>query len=610
MMTDSRGTNTCLGRSKMRWPGLCILLAALVVWILYLWDISENPTFLTPIVDARAHRKIATSLLAGEVPEDLFWRSVFYPLYLYVVFFLSGKSILAAKVFQALLGAVTSWLAYHLGKAHFGSRVGIVAGVLTILCGPLLFWESELVAAGWASFWSLLLIWLVLRTADRATLPDCLALGLCGALAVLTRPSFLPFVLLSMGWLCVSFWRRFADPRPVAARFALALIGFSLLTGLVSIQAQRVTGEARFLPAAGTLNLYIGNNSDRCKTLLIRPGREWVELRQRPVAAGHVRPAARTRFFRDEVARYAADDPLGFAKGMGHKLLQLANGRELPRNIDIYDYREWSILQRVLTWKIVRFGFPWGALFPLALIGIFWGWRRIPPPLLLFVVTYPLVIIATFVAGRYRAPLLPVVSILAALGIVEIASRIRRGKHRSAGAAICLGIAIAVVTSLPGRSCEEEFDHRSEMYIFLASEAGTASEARALYETALLSSPESVRAHHQLANHLVEMKEYDQAIAHYDEAIRLHPDHSLIYRRGRAYLLANQLLRAIRDFAGAIALRPDLPQSYLLRGRAFYRLGEYGKARRDWEKALANSRNKSEADLARKDLERIDRNEP
>ncbi len=162
-MNASRGRESSLGKWMADRPGLCILLAALLVRLLYLWDISDSPTFLTPIVDASKHRKIATSLLAGEVPEDLFWRSIFYPLYLTAVFYLSGSSILAAKILQALLGAITTWLTYRLGEAHFGSRVGVVAGLLTVFCGPLLFWESELVAAGWASFWSVLLIWLILR---------------------------------------------------------------------------------------------------------------------------------------------------------------------------------------------------------------------------------------------------------------------------------------------------------------------------------------------------------------------------------------------------------------------------------------------------------------
>ena len=145
-------------KSNGVWVALLIFLVALAVRLGFLYDLSDSPSFFHPLVDAKTHNNLARTLLESqETPSALFWRAVFYPLYLTATYFLSGSSILAAKIFQALLGAVTCLLTYRLGRRCFGEPTGVLAAAITAFYGPLLFWESELVAAGWAAFWTVAL---------------------------------------------------------------------------------------------------------------------------------------------------------------------------------------------------------------------------------------------------------------------------------------------------------------------------------------------------------------------------------------------------------------------------------------------------------------------
>ena len=73
-----------------------------------------------------------------------------------------------------------------------------------------------------------------------------------------------------------------------------------------------------------------------------------------------------------------------------------------------------------------------------------------------------------------------------------------------------------------------------------------------------------------------------EAIAEYDEAIRLDPELFLAYlNRGTAYEAQGRYDRAIQDYDKAISLNPEFSLTYHNRGRAYHRLGQYRRAIQD-----------------------------
>ena len=86
------------------------------------------------------------------------------------------------------------------------------------------------------------------------------------------------------------------------------------------------------------------------------------------------------RFFMERVEEYVRSDPAGFIGGLVGKALRFISSREIPRNVDVYVMSNWSKLLGILAWKVGGFGFPFGVLLPLAILGAIAARREISAP--------------------------------------------------------------------------------------------------------------------------------------------------------------------------------------------------------------------------------------
>lgn len=569
---------------------LAIFALALAVRGAYLYESSANPAFYSLTLDSRDYFLRAETLATkGILDSGFFWQPVFYPFAMAVLFLATGPSVLWAKLFQIALGAITCVLTYRLGLRVFDRRTGLLAGLFVAFYGPLIFYEGEIDTAGWAAFWSVALLLLLLRTAVRPTRVVCLLLGGCGSLSVLTRPTFLPFAVVAFVWLTVVLVRGRRGWRQTAGRLAEIIVGFLLAAAPAAIECQRAVGHFGILPTSGGLNVYIGNNENLCRTLTTRPGLAWDELTALAQREGCKTKSEESRYFYNMVWDYAKTKPGSFMKGLGRKALQVINGREVPRNVDIYVFRDWSRVLAALVWKAGRFGFPWGVLFPLAVLGYVLQRRRAPLPLVLFAILYLFGIVLVFVADRYRAPVVPVMAILGAAGCTSIVDILRTRQRLHLTAACCIAVAVIGTTNLAGRSCEEEVNYASEMQYLLAQNAesaGQIDEALRLFQKALELEPGSCGAHFRLGVALARAGRLDEAIEQFNATLQCQDYYIIYYNRGSAYLLKHDLDRALSDLDAAIAKEPQCPACYCRRASLYREQGEYGRARLGWERVL------------------------
>lgn len=568
--------------------GWVVLAVALVVRAVFLVQSADSPTFTTPIVDAATYHDLARGLAAGKpIGEGFFWQPFFYPFILGLLYTFTGPSILTARVFQLLLGSITCLLTWGLARRLFGPRAGLVAGLGAALCLPMVLYEADLVAAGWAAFWSVALLHLLVTVADRPRAALVFATGLLGALAALTRPTFLPFWAASAAWLA---WRWRGAGRHAPARLALLAAGFAVAALPVALLNLRVTGHFGILPCSGGLNLYIGNNPDVCRTVNIRPGADWDTLTSEPARAGILETWAQDRYFHARVRAFAQEQPLAYAAGLARKALQFASSRELPRNEDPYVFRSWSSVLAALLWKTGTFGFPFGLIFPLACVGLYAHARRLPAPIWLFVLLYPLAVILVFVSARYRVPTLPVFLMLAAAGGVWLAER--RRQPAAFGFLVPGTVAlVALNLGLIGPFCEERVNYRSELYHFIGATKfrnGDRNGARADVQAAVELDPSNAEALHTLGVILSDGGDTNAAARTFEGVLARRPDHpdalfhlaSLRYEEGR-------YADAARLFAGALPLRPrvaDLRHKY---GVSLAQLGSPADAAEQFQQALA-----------------------
>ena len=559
-----------------------ILLLALTVRLIYLFQSTSNPTFAVPIVDSAVYDLTARMMAAGKglnYYDNFFWQPPFYPVFLALIYSLTHNSILWVKLFQALLGAICCLLTYRLGGIVFNRTAGVMAGVITAVYGPLIFFEQELLACGWAVFWSLVMILLVLSAADRGKWWTCLLLGCSGALSILTRPVFLPVFAAFVIWLSIRCYGQKAPWQRTIRDLLLIVAGFSLIALPAALANRKTTGHFGIISAGGGINLFIGNNPDSAASLTARPGRDWRRITNLPGKNGvNGDMWDRQQYFMSRFKRYVNEHPLAFARGLAHKTVQFFSSREIPRNIDIYLFRQWSGLLGLLVWKIDGFGFPFGLLLPLSLTGLVACRRRIPAPLIIFVVLYPLLLILIFVTARYRIPLVPVMSVLAAGGLLGIIQMIRTANRRGL-AMTGIGIStVVLISALPGPFPEERVNFKAEMYANIGGEElrrGRTDSAIHHLDRALALKYDSPAAHGNLGMALTRKGRYDRAVRHFKIALELDDSAAEVHNNLASALAGmNKPLQAIAHYSRAIALNPEYPEARYNLGNMFLSLGK------------------------------------
>ena len=112
--------------------------------------------------------------------------------------------------------------------------------------------------------------------------------------------------------------------------------------------------------------------------------------------------------------------------------------------------------------RMDREGVDIGVLLPLAAVGLLLQHRRVPAVVPLFIASYGASLVLVFPSARYRVPVVPALTILAAAGCLGVLEEVRRRRWGRLGiAGICAG-GVVLLATLPGPFCEEEVDYEAE----------------------------------------------------------------------------------------------------------------------------------------------------
>ncbi len=533
---------------------LLVFAAALAVRLVYLAEASADPSFDVLIVDSQSYDQHARLLVSeGTFYSRFFWQGFFYPFFLAGTYLVSGGSILFARLVQIVLGSCMCALVCALGEKLFDRRIGCAAGMIAALYGPLVYYDAEILDAGFSAIWAVALLLLCLRAREAKSALPALLFGVAGGLAVATRATFAPFFLAAAVWLVLAPRETGAAPRRAAARAGFLAAGFLAAALPVASLAHRATGEFSFLPQSGPLNLFIGNNPDRNATIMIRPGSEWRELTRMPTVQGSPSDAEDRRVFMRRFIDYVKSEPGGYAAGLAAKAVEFASSRELPRNESMYVARDRSRLLSILVWKAGPFGFPFGLLLPLAVAGIALFPRRFPAPVYLFLALYPAAVVAVFVSGRYRAPVVPVLAVPAAAGLLRLVDLARARLWPRAAALAASVAAVAVASSVAGPFAAERHDYRAEMHTIVGFELMKRNRTREAYEElseALRVHPGWGDAHKYIGLLMSGERRHEEAAAHFGKALEQDPDSYFL-----RYYLGTTLLNLGKRAEGFAELR-------------------------------------------------------
>ncbi|UCG33707.1 MAG: tetratricopeptide repeat protein [Phycisphaerales bacterium] len=536
-----------------------VFLLALSVRFGYLHQIRDIGFFAQPVSDGLIYDQRAQGIAAGNWlgPADF----VHAPLYAYfmgVIYAVFGRSLLAVRVVQIVLGAGACVLVMLAARRFFDRRTAVAAGIILALYPPAVFFDGLIQKTSLSLFLSALLLWLLALCRERATWWRWGLAGLVMGLLVLTRQNAMLLAPLLLVWLWIEF-RRAAVARRRAWTGA-AVIGSAVVMLPWAVRNKAVTGEFVLTTPNMGQNFAMGNHPQATGTYLpFKRGRstaeyeqgEWVREAERATGRSMSAREVSDHYF-DAATEWIRNDPGAWVRLMGKKTLMVFGAYEAPDTEDYYLYTERSWLLRWLD-TCLHFG----VLGPVAVMGIVLTWSRRREQWLLYGWLFvTAVAVAAFVVfARYRFPLIPVAVMFAAAGVVEAAALIRRLEgRRLAGPAAALVAAVVVMNwpvHHPRRTNPTSYTNHGAA---LAAQGRYEDDLREL-DRAFALDPDNIDAHLAAGNTLVQLGRFEEAMRHYEEARQGDPDYGGAYRGlGNALTGLGRLDEAAAQYRHALDL--------------------------------------------------------
>jgi tetratricopeptide (TPR) repeat protein len=598
---------------------------ALAVRLVHVWQMRRSPFFSLLMGDSRGYDEWAQRIAGGEwLGHEVFYQAPLYPYLLGVIYAVAGRHLLLVRIIQAMIGSASCALLALAAARWFSKRAGVAAGVMLALYAPAIFFDGLLQKSVLDVFFVCLALWLISReeetaeTAKNAENKSYLYLGLTMGGLALTRENALVFIVVILAWAFLS-----AEPRTTnierLKRCALFLAGIALVLVPVAARNSYVGGGFFITTSQFGPNLYIGNNPDADGTYQsLRFGRgapeyerqDATELAERAVGKP-LTPGEVSGFWTDKALAFITSQPGAWLTLMGRKIALVWNATEMVDTESQEAHAEWSLPLR-LGGMIGHFG----VLVPLALFGVLVTWKLRARLWILYVMTlaYAASVVVFYVFARYRYPLVPLLILFAAAGVVELipfvgrllAARGESARTRptseltaarlgwmagavAAAAVFCnwpilsKTLMQAVTETNVGSALQAEgrLDQAVDHYraaIALAPDfpppynnLGTAlrakgqlTEAVKTYQEALRVRPEYPEAQYNLANALVEAGRPAEAIDHFRTALRTLPASVDVHNNlGIALMDQARPDEAIAEFRAAVTLDPNAAQSHL-----------------------------------------------
>jgi tetratricopeptide (TPR) repeat protein len=590
--------------------------------------------------------------------QEVFYQAPLYPYFLGVIYAIAGRQLLLVRVVQIVIGSAScALLALAVARlfsrpvdprpphqAADGRRAGIVAGLMLALYAPAIFFDGLLQKSVLDVFFVCLALWLIARiTTDNAEpaalaeqrtslrslrslqslrLPPSLwlALGLTMGGLALTRENALVLIAVILVWAIVGAPPRRTTNSERLPRAALFLAGLAIVLVPVAARNASVGGGFFITTSQFGPNFYIGNNPSSDGTYQsLRFGRgapeyerqDATDLAERTIGRT-LSPAEVSSFWTDKALDFITTQPGRWLRLMARKLALLWNATEMLDTESQEAHAEWS-------WPL-RFGGVighFGVLVPLAVLGVIVTWPMRSRLWVLYglTVAYAASVLVFYVFARYRYPLVPLLIVFAAGGIVRFSAAWLKQPRLLVPVVLVAILAnwpllsttlmravtetnLAVALQAEGRLDEATGHYQRAIalqpdyapaYNNLATALrakGRLDEAIATYQRALTLRPEYGEAHYNLANALTDAGRPQEAAAHFRIALQTMRGSADVHNNlGIALMAEGKTTEAIAEFRTAVELDPQSPTSHRNLADALSSAKQYDRAIEEFRRA-------------------------
>ena len=400
---------------------LCAGIILYGVGFFCLW--LSDPLAQSPVLDGRENLFWAQAIQTGTVPAEPFYRALLYPWLLAKIGFAVGLSGGLAAGLGLLCHFLNAALVGVIAQRLWQRRAASVLAGGVYACYPVSLWFAvQVLDITLAITLFLLALYALLRVAGERAVGWMLLAGAAAGLAVVTRPNFLPPVLLFpflAGALVFIARRKFVAAGLALLWVALPLLGILLAQGGLNYQR---SGEFRVLPWQGAYNLHAANRvgangkfyMQRISFAVVRAGQNTTRMESEYLyqqAHPNVRAAdvsAMNAYWRAQLVKEVAADPVRWLGLMGRKLAYLVNDWEQYNNLTyaFHKQRLAALHWNPLGWGVLLLG----SAVALCFGARFYHWRSVTV-LLLVTAAYAAGVLLFFVSARFRLPLAPLLCV-------------------------------------------------------------------------------------------------------------------------------------------------------------------------------------------------------
>lgn len=410
-------------RHPPRWALPALLLTALALRGAATWHWrAELET------DRDGYRAIAEILRDGQGfsrdgEHPTAFRPPLYPLFLAAALSIGGET--AVALLQIAFGVATVWLTYLLGRRWISTYAGLLAAALVTVDPLLLRYTPQLMTETLFTFLTTLLL-VTLSPRHPVTLsrqPSQLrlfAIGVLFGLCALCRPTIWAWGAIVGG---IGVWSTLRNrKRGVAALGAMVAGLFVVVAPWVFRNAVQF-GRPVVMTTHGGYTLLLGNNPVFYDEVVRKPwGTTWegeslnrwqkrIEVTRRGEVMTDENEVARDRRLRNRAIDHIRDDPGGFAAACWLRMRRFWN---LTPTGEARSGLSGAVFFAV--------GLYYAALFIAAVVG---GCRLRKAewphwlPAVMLIVSFTMVHMVYWSNARMRSPLMPVVALLAARGLLR-----------------------------------------------------------------------------------------------------------------------------------------------------------------------------------------------
>jgi Tfp pilus assembly protein PilF len=416
---------------------ISLFLGAFLIRLYYFFQLKQNPDLMLPLLDAEYYVRWANDILhGGGIGTSAFFTEPMYAYLLALITKIFTHPVEILLLLQFFTGSLLPLLILKIGEKTFSRAVGAIAGIISALYGPFIFYDGLLLKT---TFETVSLVFLTLIFLKLLEPPGLIKTWLTGMLLgtiILIKGNsliLLPFLLYTL-------YKHVPYQTKIQQRKALALfiIGTFLIISPITVRNYLVSKSFVLTNYSIGMVLYQGNwwggdGSTLPQPSFIRPHPKYEEIDSYKMAEAYLgkplRPSEVSSFWVKKAILETISSPGHWLASTFRKLILLLTFHEISDNYSYSYYSRFIPLLKYLFqyYQLLTFA---GAGILLSLI-YYWNNKKdhraaenpaLPAPknynhiFLLSGITFSYIALLFIgnVNSRYRVPIIPFFIIFAA----------------------------------------------------------------------------------------------------------------------------------------------------------------------------------------------------